>query len=95
MEPSERSPARVRAMPNRQPRGFFARSLQAFQGSAQQAGPAAAASYSLVGGILVLGGIGYAIDGWKNSSPWGLVIGLCLGVTVGFYQLIKTTWRRP
>lgn len=82
-------------MPSRNTKGFFARSLQALQGSAQQAGPAAAASYSLVGGILVLGGIGYAIDGWKGSSPWGLVIGLCLGVIVGFYQLIKTVWRRP
>ena len=76
-------------------KGFFARSLQALQGSAQQAGPAAAASYSLVGGILVLGGIGYAIDGWTGSAPWGLGVGWCLGVIVGFYQLIKTVWRRP
>jgi F0F1-type ATP synthase assembly protein I len=82
-------------MPSRKTRGFFGRSLQEFQESAQQAGPAAAASYTLVGGILLLGGIGYAIDLWKGSSPWGLVVGLCLGVTVGFYQLIKTAWRRP
>jgi F0F1-type ATP synthase assembly protein I len=82
-------------MPSRKTTGFFARSLQALQGSAQQAGPAAAASYTLVGAILLFGGIGYAIDGWRDSSPWGLVIGLCLGVIVGFYQLIKTAWRRP
>ena len=82
-------------MPSRKTKGFFNRSLEALQGSAQQAGPAAAASYSLMGGILVLGGIGYAIDLWKGSSPWGVVVGLCLGVIVGFYQLIKTVWRRP
>jgi F0F1-type ATP synthase assembly protein I len=69
--------------------------MHELQDTAQQAGPAAAASYTLVGGILLLGGIGYAIDLWKGSSPWGLVVGLCLGVTVGFYQLIKTAWRRP
>ncbi len=85
-------------MPNQEDEGRFARylqTLQGLQGSAQQAGPAAAAAYSLVGGIIVLGGIGYAIDHWRGWSPWGLVIGLGLGVTVGFYQLIKTAWRRP
>jgi F0F1-type ATP synthase assembly protein I len=75
--------------------GLYLQTLKGLQGSAQQAGPAAAAAYSLVGGIIVLGGIGYAIDHWRGSSPWGLLIGLGLGVTVGFYQLIKTTWRRP
>lgn len=82
-------------MPNRETSGFLARSLQALQGSAQQAGPAAAASYTLIGGIIVLGGIGYAVDYWKGSAPWGVVTGIFLGVIVGFYQLIKTVWRRP
>jgi len=82
-------------MPNRETPGFLARSLQALQGNAQQAGPAAAASYTLIGGILVLGGIGYAVDYWKGSAPWGVLIGLSLGVIVGFYQLIRTVWRRP
>jgi F0F1-type ATP synthase assembly protein I len=82
-------------MPNRETPGFFARSLQALQGNAQQAGPAAAASYTLIGGILVLGGIGYAVDHWQGSAPWGVVTGIFVGVIVGFYQLIKTVWRRP
>jgi len=76
-------------------RGFsYARSAKSLQENAERAGSAAGAAYTLVGGILVLGGIGYAIDRWRDSSPWGLIIGLVLGVVVGFYDLVKTTWRR-
>jgi F0F1-type ATP synthase assembly protein I len=59
----------------------------------QRAGPAAAASYTLIGAIVLLGGIGYAVDVWQGSSPWGLVVGLVLGIIVGFYELTKTMWR--
>jgi F0F1-type ATP synthase assembly protein I len=82
-------------MSSRKSRGFFGRSMQALQQNAQDAGPAAGASYTLVGGILFLGGLGYAIDAWRGTQPWGLLIGLVLGVLVGFYSLIKTVWRRP
>jgi ATP synthase protein I len=76
-------------------RGFsFSRSAKSLQDSASSAGPAAGASYTLVGGILVLGGIGYAVDKWWGTAPWGLVIGLVLGIVVGFYDLVKTAWRR-
>jgi F0F1-type ATP synthase assembly protein I len=68
--------------------------MEALQGSVQQAGPAAAASYTLVGAIVFLGGLGYVLDLWQGWSPWGLLTGLCLGVLVGFYQLIKTTQTR-
>ncbi len=80
-------------MPGRKPRGFLTRSVEAFQDSVQQAGPAATASYTLVGGIIFLGGLGYLIDAWRGWSPWGLIVGLGMGVTLGFYQLIKTVWR--
>ena len=69
-------------------------SLRAFQESAQQAGPAATASYSLIGAILFLGGIGYAVDSWRGSRPTFLLTGLLLGVVTGFYLLAKTVWRR-
>lgn len=72
----------------------YSRSAKSLQENAERAGSAAGAAYTLVGGILVLGGIGYAIDRWRDSSPWGLIIGLTLGVVVGFYDLVKTTWRR-
>ena len=71
----------------------FGRSAHALQENAQRAGPAAAASYTLIGAIVLLGGIGYAVDLWTGTSPWGLVVGLILGMVVGFYELMKTMWR--
>jgi F0F1-type ATP synthase assembly protein I len=72
----------------------YSRSAKSLQENATNAGSAAGASYTLVGAILVLGGIGYAVDKWRDISPWGLIIGLTLGIVVGFYELVKTTWRR-
>ena len=72
----------------------YSRSAKSLQENAERAGSAAGAAYALVGGILVFGGIGYAVDKWRDTSPWGLIIGLLLGVIVGFYDLVKTTARR-
>jgi F0F1-type ATP synthase assembly protein I len=71
----------------------FGRSTEELQDNVQRAGPAAAASYTLIGAIVVLGGIGYAVDLWQGSSPWGLLVGLTLGVIVGFYELMRTMWQ--
>jgi ATP synthase protein I len=71
-----------------------ARSVRAFQENVSRAGPAAGASYTLIGAILVLGGIGYAVDRWKGTAPFGVALGLFLGMAVGFYGLIKSSWRR-
>ena len=73
---------------------FIARSLGYFQKTVRQSGPAAAASYTLIGAIVLLGGIGYAIDQWKGTSPWFVLAGLLLGVVVGLYELAKTVWHR-
>jgi F0F1-type ATP synthase assembly protein I len=73
---------------------FFARSARELQENAERAGPAAGASYTLIGAIIVLGGIGYAIDAWRGTSPWGLVSGLLLGVVVGMWELAKTVFHR-
>lgn len=69
-------------------------SLDAFQENLRKSGPAASAGYTLIGAILLLGGAGYAVDSWLGSSPWGLLAGLLLGITVGFYELAKTVWRK-
>jgi len=45
-----------------------------------------------VGAIILLGGIGYAIDEWRGTAPWFLLGGLLLGLIVGFYELAKTVW---
>ncbi|HUF48018.1 MAG TPA: AtpZ/AtpI family protein [Vicinamibacterales bacterium] len=81
-------------MGNSDRRRTLAEALQAFHSSAQKAGPAAMASYSLIGAIIMFGGLGYAIDRWRGTEPWFLVGGLVLGLVYGFYQLARTVWRR-
>ena len=79
-------------MPNeRDP--FMARSMQQMQENIRRAGPAATASYTLIGAILLLGGIGFWIDRWQETSPWFLFGGLILGIVVGFYELARTVWK--
>jgi F0F1-type ATP synthase assembly protein I len=73
---------------------FLARSSRYLQETVRKSGPAAAASYTLIGAIILLGGIGYAIDEWRGTSPWFLLGGLLLGIVVGFYELAKTVWRQ-
>ena len=62
------------------------------QETIRRSGPAAAASYTLIGAIILLGGIECAIDEWRGTSPWFLLGGLLLGLVVGFYELAKTVW---
>ena len=69
------------------------RSMRAFQENVQRAGPAAIARYTLTGGILLLGGLGYVADRWLGTSPWLLISGLVLGIVVGFYALIMASRR--
>jgi F0F1-type ATP synthase assembly protein I len=79
-------------MPDNDP--FLARSLKYFQENVRRSGPAAAASYTLIGAILLLGGIGYAVDQWGGTSPWFLLGGILLGLIVGFVDLARTVWHR-
>jgi F0F1-type ATP synthase assembly protein I len=73
---------------------WFARSTRSLQENIRQSAPAAAASYTLVGAILLLGGVGYALDAWLGTEPWFLLVGLVCGMVVGFYELVKTAGRR-
>ena len=73
---------------------FLARSLKYLQDNVRRSGPAAAASYTLIGAIILLGGIGYAVDRWQATSPWFLLAGLFTGIVVGFYELAKTVWHK-
>ena len=71
---------------------FLARSFRYLQENIRRSGPAAAASYTLIGALILLGTIGYAVDAWRGTSPWGLLVGLLMGLVVGFYELAKTVW---
>ena len=72
----------------------YERSAKSLQENVSNSGAVAGASYTLVGGIILLGGLGYGFDAWRDTAPWGLVTGLTLGIIVGFYELVKTVWRR-
>lgn len=72
----------------------LAGSMRYLQDNIRRAGPAAAAGYTLIGSIMLLGGGGYALDAWRGTSPWFLLGGLLLGIVVGFYELAKTVWRK-
>ena len=55
--------------------------------------PRIAASYALVGAILLFGGVGYALDRWLGSSPWVLLAGLLVGLGIGFANLALSLRR--
>lgn len=73
---------------------FLARSLRVMQENLRRSGPAAGAGYTLLGAILLLGGIGYALDAWRGTAPWFLLGGLLLGLIVGLFELAKVIWRQ-
>ncbi|MBI4477111.1 MAG: AtpZ/AtpI family protein, partial [Acidobacteria bacterium] len=73
---------------------FLSRSLKALQDNIRRSGPAAVAGYTLIGAIVLLGGVGYVLDRWLATGPWFMFGGLILGVIVGFYELAKIVWPR-
>jgi F0F1-type ATP synthase assembly protein I len=81
-------------MPDEDKELFLARSLRFMQEALRKSGPAAVAGYTLLASIMVLGGIGYALDAWRGTSPWFLLTGLLLGIIVGFVELAKVIWRK-
>ncbi len=46
---------------------------------------------SLVGSAL----IGWLIDRWFGTAPWGLIVLLFLGIAVAFRQIIRISGERP
>ncbi len=81
-------------MPEPDRTSSLARAVKALQANMTSAGPAIGASYALIGAIVLLGGIGYALDTRYGTSPAFVVTGLVLGVVVGLYQLARVLWRR-
>ena len=72
----------------------FARSAKSLQENVTRSAPVALAAYSLVGGIILFGAIGYGLDRWLGTDPWLLLGGLLAGMVVGFYELAKIAWPK-
>ena len=73
---------------------FAVRSFKALQRNIGLAQPAIAASYTLVGAVVLCGGLGYVLDSRYDTAPWLATSGLAVGLTAGLYQLAKAMWRR-
>ena len=63
--------------------------FKSFQNIAKQSGPVAAASYGLIASILIFTYFGLIIDRKIDTSPIAILIGMLLGIIIGFYHLIK------
>ena len=72
---------------------YLSKSIKQFQRFVHQSGPAASAAYTLLGAVLFLSLIGYYLDQYFKSTPVYLVIGLCLGMIIGFYELYKSIFK--
>jgi F0F1-type ATP synthase assembly protein I len=81
-------------MPDSDPGPFLARSLKFLQENLRRSGPAVSAGYTLIAALGLLGGIGYALDAWRGTSPGFLLAGLLLGIVVGFVELAKIMFRK-
>jgi ATP synthase protein I len=49
----------------------------------------------LLGGLLGGALIGWVIDTFAGTSPWGLLVMLFLGIIVAFRNIIRISSRRP
>jgi ATP synthase protein I len=46
-------------------------------------------SSELVGGVVVGAGIGWGLDRWLGTSPWGLIVFVLLGFAAGVLNLMR------
>jgi F0F1-type ATP synthase assembly protein I len=72
---------------------FRAAANESLQENLDRGEPSIFAGYGLVGAIILFGGIGYLLDMWLKTLPAFLLIGLLVGLIVGFYALLKATRR--
>jgi len=57
-------------------------------------GPAADAGWTLSGSVIGCLLIGYAVGEYFGKNPAATMIGLFVGIVVGFYNLAKIMWRK-
>lgn len=52
-------------------------------------------SSELVAGVLVGAGLGWAIDRWLGTSPWGLIVLFLLGFAAGVLNVMRAAGIAP
>ena len=70
------------------------RSSRSLQAELSAGAPGILASYGLIGAVLVFGGLGYLLDHYLDTTPWFVLIGLLLGICIGFYSLVTAGRRK-
>lgn len=53
------------------------------------------AAYGLIGSLLALTAIGYGVDYFLHTSPWGLILGSLLGFAAGLYGVYQALMKTP
>jgi ATP synthase protein I len=73
------------------------RRVQRDQDPRQVAGSALAQGFrlslELVSGVLVGAGLGFLLDRWLGTKPWGMIILFLLGTVAGFVNLMRAVGR--
>ena len=59
----------------------------------KRGGELASAGVEMAGGIGLFCGLGYLVDRWLGTYPWGLVTGAVLGLIGGLYLVMKAAQR--
>jgi len=59
----------------------------------QQVGMAMELPFSLIGAILVGGGLGYLLDHWLHTAPFLMLAGGVTGFAGGFWDLLRRLKR--
>tara|TARA_B110000438_G_scaffold9066_1_gene9079 strand:- start:1168 stop:1410 length:243 start_codon:yes stop_codon:yes gene_type:complete len=77
-----------------EPDNYLSQSLKQFQRFVRKSGPSASAAYTLLVAVLFLGGVGFYADHYFNSSPLFILIGLLIGLIIGFYELAKSVFKK-
>ena len=69
------------------------KTLKSIQKIILQSSKASAASYTLVASLIIFMFGGNYFDVLYDSSPFGLISGMCIGLAMGFYNLAKIIWK--
>ena len=70
------------------------RSDRFLQSNLSRGAPDILASYALIGAVIAFGGFGYLLDCYLDTTPWFVMMGLFLGICIGFYNLVSTSRRK-